>query len=31
VHEHLIVSMQDDRYFSFADQGIIKKIYDDMN
>jgi len=31
VHEHLIISMQDDRYFSFADHGIIKKIYDEIN
>jgi DNA repair protein RadC len=31
VHEHLIISMQDDSYFSFADHGIIKKIYDEMN
>jgi DNA repair protein RadC len=31
VHEHLIISMNDDRYFSFADHGIIKKIYDEMN
>ena len=31
VHEHLIVSMFDDRYYSFADQGIIKRIYDKMH
>ena len=31
VHEHLIISMHDDTYFSFADHGIIKKIYDEMN
>ena len=31
VHEHLIISMHDDSYFSFADHGIIKKIYDEMN
>jgi DNA repair protein RadC len=31
VHEHLIISMHDDNYFSFADHGIIKKIYDEMN
>ena len=31
VHEHLIISMYDDTYFSFADHGIIKKIYDEMN
>jgi len=28
VHEHLIVSMCDDRYYSFADNGIIKQAYD---
>ena len=28
IHEHLIVSMEDDRYYSFADHGLIKKIYD---
>ena len=28
VHEHLIISMCDERYFSFADNGIIKRIYD---
>ena len=31
VHEHIIISMDDDRYFSFADHGIIAKIYDEMN
>ena len=31
VHEHLIISMHDDSYFSFADHGIIKKIYYEMN
>ena len=31
VHEHLIISMQDDSYYSFADHGIIKRIYDEMN
>jgi DNA repair protein RadC len=30
VHEHIIVSMHDDRYYSFADQGIIKRIYDEI-
>lgn len=30
VHEHLIISMQDDRYYSFADNGIIKRIYDEI-
>jgi len=28
VDEHLIISMCDDRYFSFANNGIIKRIYD---
>jgi DNA repair protein RadC len=28
VHEHLILSMMDDGYFSFADQGIIQRMYD---
>ena len=27
VHEHLIISMDEDRYFSFADQGLIKDAY----
>ena len=30
VHEHLIINMENDRFFSFADEGIIKKIYDDI-
>jgi hypothetical protein len=30
VHEHLIVSMTDDRYYSMADQGIIRGIYDTL-
>ena len=30
VHEHLIVSLFDDNYYSFADHGIIKKIYDKL-
>ncbi len=28
VHEHLIVSMCDDQYYSFADNGMIKEAYD---
>jgi len=28
VHEHLIVSMFDERYYSFADHGLIKQFYD---
>ena len=31
VHEHLIVSMFDDSYYSFADQGIIKSMYDKID
>ena len=30
VHEHLVISMSSDRYYSFADDGIIKRIYDAM-
>ena len=30
VHEHLIISMHDDAYFSFADNGLIKQIYDSL-
>ncbi len=30
IHEHLIVSLEDDRYFSFADQGLIKDAYDEI-
>jgi len=30
VHEHIVVSMHDERYFSFADNGIIKSIYDSL-
>ena len=28
VHEHLIISMDEDRYFSFADQGLIQEAYE---
>jgi DNA repair protein RadC len=31
IHEHLIISMFDDRYYSFADNGIIKRISDEIN
>ena len=31
VHEHLIISMMDDRYFSFADQGLIARFYREIN
>ena len=30
VHEHLIISMEDDRYNSFADQGIIARMYSEL-
>jgi len=30
VHEHIIVSMTEDRYFSFADEGIIRSINDNL-
>ena len=30
VHEHLIISMFDDAYYSFADNGIIKRISDEI-
>jgi DNA repair protein RadC len=30
VHEHLIISMDEDIYFSFADQGMIKDAYDEI-
>jgi DNA repair protein RadC len=28
IHEHLIISMEDDGYFSFAEQGYIKEAYE---
>ena len=31
VHEHLIISTQSDRYFSFADNGLISQIYDEID
>jgi DNA repair protein RadC len=31
VHEHLVIAMNEDRYYSFADNGDIKKIYDELN
>jgi len=31
IHEHLIISLEDDRYYSFADHGIIKRIYDEID
>jgi DNA repair protein RadC len=30
VHEHLIINMEDDRYYSFADQGIIARMYAEL-
>jgi DNA repair protein RadC len=30
VHEHLIISMWGERYFSFADAGIIQRIYNEI-
>lgn len=30
VHEHLIINMDDDRYYSFADQGIIARMYSEV-
>jgi DNA repair protein RadC len=30
VHEHLIISMENDRYYSFADQGIIARMYAEL-
>jgi len=31
VHEHIIINMENDRYYSLADQGIIKNIYDEIS
>ena len=30
VHEHLIINMENERFFSFADAGIIKRLYDEI-
>jgi DNA repair protein RadC len=30
VHEHIIITMDDNHYYSFADQGIIKRFYDEI-
>ncbi len=30
VHEHLIISMENDRYYSFADHGTIARMYADL-
>jgi DNA repair protein RadC len=31
VHDHVIVSMLDDRYYSFADKDLIKQFYDEID
>lgn len=31
VQDHIIINMEDSRYFSFADSGFIKKAYDEIN
>ena len=31
VHEHLIINMDDDRYYSFAEQGIISQMYSEIS
>ena len=31
VHEHLIINLENERFFSFADEGIIKRIYDEID
>ena len=31
VHEHLIISMLDDSYYSFADNGLIGRMYDEID
>jgi DNA repair protein RadC len=30
VHEHLIISLDEDRYYSFADQGVIARMYAEL-
>ena len=30
VHEHLIINTENEKYFSFADQGIIRRFYDEI-
>jgi DNA repair protein RadC len=30
VHEHIIINMEDNRYFSFADSGIIQQLYSEL-
>jgi DNA repair protein RadC len=31
VHEHLIINMENERFFSFADEGYIKRFYDEID
>jgi DNA repair protein RadC len=31
VHEHLIISMDEDRYYSFADHGLICQMYSEID
>ena len=31
IHEHLIISMEDETYYSFADNGIMARIYDEID
>jgi|GEM_PF-712764 len=31
VHEHLIINLEDHLFFSFADEGIIKRFYDEID
>lgn len=31
VHEHLIISLENDQYFSFADQVLIKQVYSEIS
>jgi DNA repair protein RadC len=30
VHEHIIINMEDDRFYSFADSGIIQQLYSEI-
>jgi DNA repair protein RadC len=31
VHEHIIINMENDRYYSFADNGIIQQLYSELS
>lgn len=31
VYEYLIISKEEERYYSFADNGIIKRMHDEIN